>query len=148
VLNSEITDGEAMLKNNNIPFIRMVLANEDGRAIALGFQMETIPGIPDPETPLIAGLRLAVESTTFKKIPKNEVDANLAAIAETLMGARYHKLRFDKCLEVAIKRRAVIGGPVVADWHAVPPILFEAKAYLGAVRTIVDTSKSQRSSMT
>jgi hypothetical protein len=59
-------------------------------------------------------------------------------LAETLSRARYHKLRFDESVEIIKRRRLALGGPVVADWHAVRPAICEAAAFLGAMRTLVD----------
>jgi len=82
---------------------------------------------------------MAHESPAFAQLPRLEAQTSVAALSEGFVRARYHKLRFDACLEETRVRRRVLGGPVVADWHAVPPIIYEASAFLGAARTVVDT---------
>jgi hypothetical protein len=118
--------------------LRMTAQPPGAPVRGLGFHIEPTPGIPDPETLLAAGLRLCTEGPAFSGMPPEDAEATLAALAETLTRARYHKLRFNDCIETAKARRTVLGGPVVADWHAVPPIICEAIAFLGAARTAVD----------
>lgn len=104
----------------------------------LAFQLPKIPGIPDPETSLAGGLRTSSNAVAFSGLLPDEAEATLSALAETYTRSRYHKLRFEDCLALANARRNVLGGPVVADFHAVMPVIWEAAAFLGTVRTAVD----------
>jgi hypothetical protein len=105
---------------------------------ALGFRLDPVPGIPYTDSLLIRAIRLAEEAPAFAGVPEDERVGQLSSLAETLSRARYHKLRFDESVEVVKRRRLALGGPVVADWHAVRPAICEAAAFLGAVRTLVD----------
>jgi len=120
------------------PLLEMVLRPEGSPPIALGFRLPRVSGIPDPYSQLSAGLTLAAEAQCFSHLPKLEVDSTLAALSEAYVRSRYHKLRFDDCLETTKVRRAALGGPVVSDWTSVPPLIWEASAFLGAARTAVD----------
>jgi hypothetical protein len=121
------------------PVVTMTLQPPGAPAAALGFRLPTISGIPDPYSALAGGLRIAHESPAFAQLPRLEAQTSVAALSEAFVRARYHKLRFDACVEETRIRRRVLGGPVVADWHSVPPIIYEASAFLGAARTVLDT---------
>jgi hypothetical protein len=120
------------------PVPLMTLRPPGSPTIAIGFGLPDVPGIPDPHSQLSAGIRAAAESAAMAMLPYAESEATIGALSETYIRARYHKLRFDECTEAAIGRRRAVGGPVVADWHAVPPIVWEASAFLGSARTVVD----------
>lgn len=120
------------------PRLRMSFTPEGVATRALAFSLPSIPGIPETDTLLLRGFRGVAESAAFNMVPRDEAGATLAALTETIGRAAYHKARFTQCLEHAKARRQALGGPVVGDWHAVPPISREAIAYLGAVRTAVD----------
>lgn len=102
------------------------------------YWLEPVPGIPDVETQLGAGIHTASECDALKSVPEDERRGTLTALAETYSRSRYHYLRFNDCINEYRRRRELLGGPVVSDMHVMPAILFEAKAYLGAVRTAVD----------
>jgi hypothetical protein len=120
------------------PIPLMTLRPPGCPTIAIGFGLPAVPGIPDPHSQLSAGIGLAAESVALAMLPSAESEATIGALSETYIRARYHKLRFDECMGAAMERRRAIGGPVVADWHAVPPIVWEASAFLGSARTVVD----------
>src|SRR5688572_29183947 len=108
------------------PELRMILAPGRTPARGLGFRLPVVPGVPDAETQLAAGIRLAAESPAFATLPEIERDAALAGVAEAFSRARYHKLRFDELVENMKARRHALGGPVVADLHVAPSIMYEA----------------------
>lgn len=120
------------------PALEMVLRPEGSPPIALGFRLPPIPGIPDAYSQLSAGLNVAAENSCFSEIPQDEVKATLAALSDAYVRSCYHKLRFDDCLTIAKLRRAALGGPVVSDWASIPALVWEASAFLGAVRTALD----------
>lgn len=121
-----------------VPKLRMVLRPPGGIAIGIGYQIGSIPGIPDTDNSLAAGLRNAADTRVFDGVPKEETRASILSIAQTYTRASYHKLRFDEGIHTLDSRRASVGGPCVADLLAVQPVVNEAMAFLGAARTVVD----------
>lgn len=117
---------------------RMVVQPPGSPPRALGFLLEPVLGLPNTDSSLIRAIRLTEDAPAFASVPQDERVGQLSSLAETLSRARYHKLRFDEALVNIKQRRVVLGGPAVADWHAVRPAVCEAAAFLGAFRTIVD----------
>lgn len=105
---------------------------------ALGFLLDSVAGIPYTDAALVRAIRSAEDAPAFAGVPKDERVGQLSSLAETLSRARYHKLRFDEAVATIKRRRIALGGPVVADWHAVRPAICEAAAFLGAMRTTTD----------
>jgi hypothetical protein len=97
-----------------------------------------IPGVPDYDSLLIRGIKNANDEPALAALEPEERKAALAALAESAARASYHKQRFDELLVAMRTRRDAVGGPVVSDWHAAPPLIWEGVAFLGAARTAVD----------
>ena len=128
-------------KAKQVPIVQPTIAMAflpPHRAGFLGLHLPSIPGVPDTDTLLIRGIKNASEEPAFSTLECKEREAVLAALAETAARARYHKLRFDEALVTLKTRREAVGGPVVTDWVAAPPLIWEGIAFLGAARTTVD----------
>lgn len=120
------------------PILKWTVQPPDSPPRALGFKLPAIPGIPDPESALAAGLRTCSGEPAFIDLSPREAEVALCSLAEALCRERYHKQRFDECLRHVKARRQALGGPSVADWQAVVPLINEAIALLGAARTALD----------
>ena len=105
---------------------------------ALMYRRPYPPGIPDPHTIRSAHLHAAAASSVpLVAIPKDERAALFESLSRTYRRSEYHWLRFLDLAKELPLRRSRMAGHVFWD-EFVEFLYFEAQAFCGAARTVLD----------